>query len=72
MVVAVDDMRIAVSQGDGKVGVHVNAEVSLDEVFIPSVVGIKEADERRLQSGEAALDRAGLADIGVEADIVEP
>jgi hypothetical protein len=72
VVVGIDDMRVAVGESDGKVGVHLSAQMPLYEILVPPVVGIEEADERRVQSGEAAPDRPGLSDVRVEADIVEP
>ena len=70
-VIGIDDVGIAVGQGDRKVGIHVHDEVSGDEVVVPEVVGIEEADERRVELRQAAPDRTALPDIRLELDIAE-
>jgi hypothetical protein len=71
-VVGVDDVRIAVGQRNREVGVHVDCEVPGDEVVVPEVVGIEEADERRVEFAHAAAERAGLAEVGPELHVAKP
>ena len=43
-----------------------------DEVVVPEVVRIEEADERRVELGHAAAQRAGLAEVGPELHVAKP
>ena len=70
-VVGIDDVRIAVGQRDGNIGIHVRGEMSGDEVGVPQVVRIEEADERCVQLGQAAPDRAALAEVRFELDVAK-
>jgi hypothetical protein len=38
-------------------------EMALEEVLVPEIVGIEEADERRLDGGEPGTRGAGLPDV---------
>jgi hypothetical protein len=42
-----------------------------DEVVVPQVVGIEEADERRVELGQAAPDRAALTDVRLELEVAK-
>ena len=65
---AVDQPGIAGGEAHGVALVEMGGEMALEEILVPQVVGIEEADERRLDGGEPAPRRAGLADILLEAD----
>jgi hypothetical protein len=69
--VGIDDVRIAVGQRHRKVGIHVHDEVSGDEVVVPEVVGIEEADEGCVELRQATPDRAALPDIRLELDVAK-
>ena len=43
-----------------------------DEIVVPEVVQIEEADERRVELHHAAAHRAGLAKVGREPDVAKP
>ena len=70
-IVGIDNVRIAIGQADREVGVQVHRKVAGDEPLVPDVVEVEDADEGRIELGHAAPDRAGLPEIGTEADIAE-
>src|SRR4029078_6345313 len=66
------DVRVAESQGNRKVRVHVDGQVPGQEILVQDVVRIQEADERRVQFGQASANRTALSDVRCQPDIAKP